>query len=144
LLDEEYEIDEISSLYKLTNKSSVNISDKEILKMIWHYFYPSVEVIDNKYITNIHCNLWCKHDDLNEMLSHYKQQQQQQQQQSDASLISFDDLYQNYKSYIQAKNAVENLFHPIVSKHFFEKFLSQHLSEYVKFDKFVSSDWTKE
>jgi hypothetical protein len=144
LLDEEYEIDEISSLYKLTNKSSVNISDKEILKMIWHYFYPSVEVIDNKYITNIHCNLWCKHDDLNEMLSHYKQQQQQQQQQSDASLISFDDLYQNYKSYIQAKNAVDGSFHPIVSKHFFEKFLSQHLSEYVKFDKFVSSDWTKE
>lgn len=141
LLDEEYEIDEISSLYKLTNKTSINISDKEIIKMIWHYFYPSVEVIDNKYITNIHCNLWSKHDDINEMLAHYKHQQQQQ---SEVSLISFDELYQNYKSYIQAKNTVDGSFHPIVSKHFFEKFLSQHLSEYVKFDKFVSSDWTKE
>ena len=136
LCDEEYEIDEISSLYKQTNKSSINISDKEIIKMIWHYFHPGVEVIDNKYITNIHCNLWSKHDDINEMLAYYKQQQH-----PEISLISFDELYQNYKSYIQAKNAVVNLFHPIVSKHFFEKFLSQYLAEYVKFDKFVSSDW---
>jgi hypothetical protein len=136
LCDEEYEVDEISSLYKQTNKSSINISDKEIIKMIWHYFYPGVEVIDNKYITNINCNLWSKYDDINEMLAYYKQQQH-----PEISLISFDELYQNYKSYIQAKNAVENLFHPIVSKHFFEKFLSQYLAEYVKFDKFVSSDW---
>jgi hypothetical protein len=136
LCDEEYEIDEISSLYKLTNKSSINISDKEIIKMIWHYFYPGVEVIDNKYITNIHCNLWSKHDDINEMLVYYKQQQQ-----PDVSLISFDDLYQNYKSYIHAKNEVEQSFSPIVSKHFFEKFISQKLTEYIKFDKFVSSDW---
>jgi hypothetical protein len=136
LCDEEYEIDEIACLYKQTNKTSINISDKEIIKMIWHYFYPGVEVIDNKYVTNIHCNLWSKYDDINEMLAYYKQEQQ-----PDVSLISFDDLYQNYKSYIQAKNAVEGVFSPIVSKHFFEKFLSQHLAEYVKFDKFVSSDW---
>jgi hypothetical protein len=136
LCDEEYEIDEIVSLYKVTNKSSTNISDKEIIKMIWHYFYPGVEVIDNKYITNIHCNLWSKHDDINEMLAYYKQQPQ-----PEVSLISFDDLYQNYKSYIQAKNAVEGVFSPIVSKHFFEKFLLQKLTEYVKFDKFVSSEW---
>jgi hypothetical protein len=36
--------------------------------MICQYFYRGVEVIDNKYITNIHCNLWSKHDDINEML----------------------------------------------------------------------------
>ena len=134
--DEEYEIDEISSLYKQTNKTTVNISDKEIIKMIWHYFYPNVEVIDNKYVTNIRCNLWSKHDDIGEMLSFYKQQQH-----SDVSLISFDELYQNYKSYILAKNTVDKAFHPIVSKHYFEKYLSQYLSEYIKFDKFVSSEW---
>lgn len=139
LCDEEYEIDEIVCLYKQTNKTSINISDKEIIKMIWHYFYPGVEVIDNKYVTNIHCNLWSKHDDINEMLAYYKQQQDKKEQ--DVSLISFDELYQNYKSYIQAKNAVENSFSPIVSKHFFEKFLSQYLAEYIKFDKFVSCDW---
>ena len=145
ILDEEYEIDEISSIYKLTNKAVSNtnsyISDKDIIKMIWHYFYPGVEVIENKYITNIHCNLWSKHDDIGEMLDYYKQQHKNELVNDDSSLISFDDLYQNYKSYIQAKVTVENSFHPNVSKHFFEKYLSHYLTAYIKFDKFVSSDW---
>lgn len=145
ILDEEYEIDEISSIYKLTNKAVSNtnsyISDKDIIKMIWHYFNPGVEVIENKYITNIHCNLWSKHDDIGEMLDYYKQQHKNELNNDDSSLISFDDLYQNYKSYIQAKVTVENSFHPNVSKHFFEKYLSHYLTAYIKFDKFVSSDW---
>ena len=138
--DEEYEIDEIASLYKLTNKTSVNISDKEMIKMIWHYFYPQVEVIDNKYITNIRCNLWSKHDDINDTLTNYKLHKNILLVDV-STLISFDELYQNYKSYIQAKIVVEKSFHPIVSKHFFEKFLSHYLSVYIKFDKFVSSEW---
>jgi hypothetical protein len=138
--DEEYEIDEIASLYKLTNKTSVNISDKEMIKMIWHYFYPHVEVIDNKYITNIRCNLWSKHDDINDMLTNYKLQKNILLV-NETTLISFDELYQNYKSYIQARIVVEKSFHPIVSKQFFEKFLSNYLAEYIKFDKFVSSQW---
>ena len=108
--------------------------------MIFHYFSPQVEVIDNKYITNIKCNLWSKHDDINEMLSNYKLQKQNELI-DDQSLISFDELYKNYKSYIHAKLIVDKIVHPIVSKHFFEKFLSHYLSEYIKFDKFVSSDW---
>lgn len=138
--DEEYEIDEIASLYKLTNKTSVNISDKEMIKMIWHYFYPQVEVIDNKYITNIRCNLWSKHHDINDMLTNYKLHKNILLVDV-STLISFDELYQNYKSYIQAKIVVEKSFHPIVSKHFFEKFLLHYLAEYIKFDKFVSSEW---
>ena len=138
--DEEYEIDEIASLYKLTNKTSVNISDKEMIKMIWHYFYPQVEVIDNKYITNIRCNLWSKHEDINDTLTNYKLHKNILLVDV-STLISFDELYQNYKSYIQAKIIVEKSFHPIVSKHFFEKFLSHYLAEYIKFDKFVSSEW---
>jgi hypothetical protein len=136
---DEYEIDEISSIYKLTNKSS-NISDKEIIKMILHYFSPHVEVIDNKYITNIRCNLWSKQDDINEMLANYKMQKQNDLI-DELSLISFDELYQNYKSYIHAKLIVDKVVHSIVSKHFFEKFLSHYLSEYIKFDRFVSSEW---
>jgi hypothetical protein len=76
ICDDEYEIDEIASLYKLTNNGIANITDKEIIKMIWHYFYPQVEVIDNKYVTNIRCNLWSKYDDINEMLANYKLQKQ--------------------------------------------------------------------
>ena len=85
--------------------------------------------------------MWSKPDDIGEMLDYYKQQHKNDSVSNDASLISFDDLYQNYKSYIQAKVVVEKSFHPNVSKQFFEKFLSHYLAEYIKFDKFVSSDW---
>ena len=150
IYDDEYEIDEILSIYKLTNKNlniNMSVSEEEIIKMICHYFYPQVEVIDNKYITNIQCNLWCKQDDINEMLSNYKEHNccpvvvEESNLISFDSLISFDDLYQSYKSYIQAKTIVDKGFRPIVSKHFFEKFLSNNLTNYIKFDKFVSSEW---
>lgn len=134
--DDEYEVDELATMYKLSNKGAT-ISDKEIVKMVIHYFSPSVEVIDNKYITNIRCNLWSKNDDINEMLLNYKIQNNN----IINELISFDELYQNYKSFCQAKVVVDKLFCPIVSKQFFEKFLSHFLSEYVKFDKFISSEW---
>ena len=135
--DDEYEVDELATMYKLSNKGAT-ISDKEIVKMVVHYFSPSVEVIDNKYITNIRCNLWSKNDDINEMLINYKTQKKDN---IINELISFDELYQNYKSFCQAKVVVDKSFCPIVSKQFFEKFLSHFLSEYVKFDKFISSDW---
>jgi hypothetical protein len=106
--------------------------------MVVHYFSPSVEVIDNKYITNIRCNLWSKNDDINEMLSNYKMQKKDNILNE---LISFDELYQNYNSFCQAKVVVDKSFCPIVSKQFFEKFLSHFLSEYIKFDKFISSVW---
>jgi hypothetical protein len=141
ICDDEYEIDEIASLYKLTNKGLANLTDKEIIKMIWHYFYPQVEVIDNKYVTNIRCNLWSKHDDINEMLASYRLQKQNLTNTNANTLISFDDLYKNYTSYIQAKMLIEKSFHLIVSKHFFEKWVTHYLGEYIKFDKFVSSDW---
>ena len=70
--DDEYEIDELSSLYKHSTINHQNISDSEMIKMINHYFSPQVEVIDNKYITNIKCSLWSKHDDINEFLNSYK------------------------------------------------------------------------
>jgi hypothetical protein len=106
--------------------------------MICHYFSPQVEVIDNKYITNIRCSLWSKHDDINEFLNSYKISVVNE---SATDLISIDDLYQGYKSYYKAKGIVEQKNYLIVSKHFFEKFLTNQLSNYIHFDKFVSSDW---
>jgi hypothetical protein len=56
-------------------------------------------------------------------------------------LISFDDLYQDYRSYFKAKGLINQKIYPIVSKHFFEKFLSNQLVAYIKFDKFIDSVW---
>ena len=137
-IDDEYEIDEITTLYKNLEQKSLQISDVNMVKMICHYFSPQVEIIDNKYITNIKCNLWSKQDDINEFLDAYKSNVVDK---SSLELISFDDLYGGYKTYFKAKSVIEQKSYPIVSKQFFEKFLMNQLSKYVQFDKFVSSEW---
>jgi hypothetical protein len=136
-IDDEFEIDELITLYKNSDKKLCQITDISMIKMICHYFSPQVEVIDNKYVTNIRCNLWSKHDDINEFLQSYKLQNSNM----NADIISFDDLYQSYKLYLKAKMVFGQNGNPIISKQFFEKFLTNQLSEYIKFDKFVSSEW---
>uniref|UniRef100_A0A6C0I8D6 Uncharacterized protein n=1 Tax=viral metagenome TaxID=1070528 RepID=A0A6C0I8D6_9ZZZZ len=143
VIDDEYEIDEITSLYKISDYKNVSISDKDIIKMIHHYFSPQVEVIDNKYITNISCNLWSKHDDVLKFLETYKSNVNNIKKKND--LISFDELYKSYKSFCQVKQLVDKGSNtrllPIVSKQFFEKYVCHELNEYIKYEKFVSSEW---
>ena len=58
-----------------------------------------------------------------------------------SELISFDDLYNGYKTYFVAKGVIDMKSYLIVSKQFFEKFLTNQLSMYIHFEKFVSSEW---
>lgn len=153
-IDDEYEIDEIVTLYKqfiqmtntninTTGQNVVhNISDEEVIKIISHYFSPSVEVIERKYVTNIKCNLWTKTDDIILMLNNYKDQFKVSNSEKAAEdLISFDDLYKSYRAFCQAKVVVEKTVCLIVSKQFFEKSVTYYLPNFIKFDKFVSAEW---
>ena len=70
--DDEYEVDELMTLYKNYDKKIGQMNDTNMVKMICHYYSPQVEVIDNKYVTNIKCNLWSKHDDIKSFLNDYK------------------------------------------------------------------------
>ena len=138
-VDNEYEIDELTTLYKNSEQKSFQIADSAMIKMICHYFSPQVEVIDNKYITNIKCNLWNKQDDINDFLKSYKSEVLKTK--STNELIPLDDMYQNYKNYYKAKGLVDQNNYLIVSKQFFEKYITNQLSSYIQYDKFVNSDW---
>jgi hypothetical protein len=142
-VDDEYEIDELATLYKNSDLKNSQLSDTDMIKMICHYFAPHVEIIDNKFITNIKCNLWSKQDDINEYLQTYKTVKTSTEVNPDL-LVSFDELYSGYKVFIKSKGIIEHKSLPIVSKHFFEKFLSNQLQLYIKFDKFVSSEWLQQ
>jgi hypothetical protein len=156
--DDEYEIDEIVTMYKqyiqITNANANatipnNISDEDVIKIISHYFSPYVEVIERKYVTNIRCNLWLKTDDVIQMLDNYKEkylknyflEKDSVSESSSKDLISFDDLYKSYRTFCQAKVIVEKTVCLIVSKQFFEKFISHYLHNFIQFDKFVTTDW---
>jgi hypothetical protein len=144
-LDEEYEIDEITTLYKNSDLKNSQISDVNMIKMICHYFSPQVEVIDNKYVTNIRSNLWSKQDDINEFLNSHKVNfYKNENTNNNLELISLDELYKGYKTYFKAKGFSEQKFMPIVSKQFFDKFVTNQMSNHIKFEKFISSMWLKE
>lgn len=147
--DNEYEIDELLTLYKTQSLNThTHIRDTEMINIIHHYFSPTVEVIDNKYITNIKCNLWDKQQDVKDFLMHYKENKQKETNSNqkmhakkENDLLSLDDLYENYKKYFHAKCIIEKNANPIVSKQFFEKAGCYYLMNYIEFDKFVSSEW---
>ena len=145
--DDEYEIDELITLYKMSDQKNTQLSDINMIKMICHYFNPQVEVIDNKYVTNIKCNLWSKHDDINEFLQSYKfniNSNFTNLLNSNIEIISFNDLYQSYKMFFKAKGTVDQKIYLIVSKQFFEKYITNKLTNYIKFETFVSSEWLKQ
>lgn len=140
-VEDGYEIDELLTLYRNSEQRTYNevkqISDVNMVKIIRHYFSPNVEVIDDKYVTNIKCNLWYKQDDINDFLRWYKSGGIK----TVTELISLDDMYQDYKVYFKAKGTIDQKIYLIVSKQYFEKFVINQLLEYIQFEKFVSSSW---
>lgn len=146
--EKQYEIDELFSLYKMNCKNmntSISSSEGDIIKIINHYF-PQIDVIDNKYINNINCDLWNKSDELDEMLNNYKSNKMLNKEDNpelvSEELISFDELYELYRSFCHAKLTMCEKNTPIISKQYFEKYIENHLKNYIKYDKFVSlEDW---
>ena len=133
IIDYEYEVDELLSLFKRFDKKSSQIDDVLIVRMISHYFSHQVEIVDNKYITNIKCDMWSKTDDINDFLLLYKEKYNKGCDKNEDELISFDELYKSYKDNYNKTTKL------IVSKNFFEKYVASNLSDFIEFDKFVSS-----
>ncbi len=132
----EYEIDEIITMYKSSEYKTTSINDKTMINMINHYFDKNVEIIDNKYVTNINCILWNKDNDLNEFIEHYIETKKNKMTSSEET-IGFADLYRKYVSYYKGKSIINKTTLLIVSKQYFENYLVANLSNSIKFDKFI-------
>ncbi len=138
--DHEIEVDELCGLFKkwIHGNNEItyyagNTNEHDILKILNHYF-PTIEIVDNKYILNVQCNLWNKIGDMNQALvslkNHYKESVLLNQ---NSSLISFDEIYAYYIKHKQIKFTISKLY--------FEKYLYSELADYIEFDKFVSISW---
>lgn len=139
LFDCEIEIDEISSLFKVWSKQNSsqlmtngNISEENIVKIIKHFF-PSVEIIEDKFVLNITCSMWNKMDDINNSFEYITEQIKNEHT---LALISFDDAYNYYYKFCNS-----NSLKFIVSKRYFEKYLYYKFSDYIVYEKFIKIDW---
>ena len=123
--NDEIEIDELHNMYQ-----STSLTDVEMLKII-HHFYPNIEIIENKYILNITCALWDKSVTINKVLALIKLDSTI----TSNDILSFDDMYNYY-----TKFCIEN-DEKIVSKCYFENYISIHLKDYIKFEKFIEPSY---
>ena len=139
LFDNELEIDELCSLFKSWTKisteqlmSNCNISEENVLKILKHFF-PSVEIIEEKYVLNVTCLFWNKVEDINNSFEYIKEQIKKEHT---LSLISFDEAYNHYYKYCNLNSCKF-----IVSKRYFEKYLYFKLSDFIVYEKFIETSW---
>lgn len=130
--ENEFEIDEITSLFKLWSKSKSVLSEEYILKII-KYFFPNVEIAEDKFVLNISCNLWDKIGDINKSLIYIKNYIKTEHK---LTLVSFDDIYSYYQGYCTV-----NDLKFIVSKRYFEKYLYHKFVDYIVYEKFIKVEW---
>lgn len=140
---DELEVDEICMLFKLwTQKdanekmiSNGNIHEENVVKILKHFF-PEVEIIENKYVLNVSCNIWNKKNSIEKSFDFIKNEVKANHS---LALISFDDAYNYYYKFCYSQS---NKL--IVSKRYFEKFLYSKISKYIVYEKFIETNWIYE
>jgi len=141
---DELEVDELCMLFKMwtqTNScqenliSNGNINEESVLKILKHFF-PNIEIVENKYVLNVSCNLWNKNTEIEKSFDYIKTQIKMNH---NLALISFDDAYNYYYKYC---NCQSNKL--IVNKRYFEKYLYSKISKYIVYEKFIETIWVDE
>jgi hypothetical protein len=81
--------------------------ETEIIKILRH-FYPNIKIINDKFISNVYCNLWNKNKNIDNAL---KLLRAQYKNQNKDVIIDFSDAYYYYAVYVanlNSKNSAKN------------------------------------
>jgi hypothetical protein len=139
----EIEIDELYHLFKKwihTNSDLYhtinNTNENDILKIL-NYYFPKIEIIENKYILNIQISLWDKTKDIDDILQSIKNNIEYKNNlaHKNIQILSFDEIYTYY-----LKHKITKL---IISKHYFEKYLYYifNSTNFIQYTNFISMEW---
>ena len=131
--EQEYELQELTQIFKSYCKTNKSRATTNNIYKILNYYYPNVEVTDDKNILNISCNLWNKNSEIEIFLSFYKNQMLTK---NNEYKVSFYDVYNEYC----------NLCHKngdfVANKKYFEKYIIQHIDDvHIQDDCFILSTW---
>ena len=131
-----YDLDEISGLFKTTNKKYTGVEDGFFLELI-HYLCPNIVVDENKYILNIKCLIWDKKQEVNNYIILFKTDQitniKKNINDNSNNVKSLTNIYEYYLN-----NNKNILF---ISKNYFEKFAKDILNEYIDQDGIIDKMW---
>lgn len=153
------EIEELLLLYKqwcqTNNIHHTTMNNKQILDIII-YYYPTIEIENDKYLSGIRNTLWDKQMDIQVALDDMKQQTRNQYDCIDNDIsrrspsiysnISIYDAYKYYCNFI-SKASTSNLSQMIstnrriVSKSYFEKYIFDHYENYLIDNRQLTPEW---
>ena len=158
-METDLEIEEVIILFRkwceLNNEIASHLTDKQMLDIIT-YYYPSIEIERDKFISRTRCKLWDKQMDIQIALDEMKTYLHSEYvEHTDATHIrvSSPPIYRNisiYDAYTYYCKYISNPAVPphvtsqrrqIVSKAYFEKYIFDNYQEYIIDSKFMSSDW---
>jgi len=140
LFNNELEIDELCSLFKFWSKQTSDvimtnciITEEIVIKVLKHFF-PTLVIMEEKYVLNVNCLFWNKMEDISESFEYIKEQIKNDN--NNLTLISFDETYNYYHKYCNEKS-----YKFIVSKRYFEKYLYFKLPTFIVYEKFIETSW---
>lgn len=144
----EYEIDELWILYKNWSSNISLLNEKEMIDLI-SYFFPGVEIEQNKYITGVRCVLWDKQLDIQTAIDQLIENEKTKMPTSPTGILrissssgSLQDLCRIrrkisvYDAYIWYSNMATESKKMLVSKLYFEKYICETMGDRVQ-DKFI-------
>jgi hypothetical protein len=158
-METDLEIEEIIILFRKwcenNNEMVSQLTDKQMLDLI-SYYYPSIEVERDKYITHVRCTMWDKQMDIQIAMDNMKSTiRTEYTTSSDVERVSSPCIYRNvsiydaylyYSKYTSIPINMTSSTHvssrrQIASKAYFEKYIFDNYQEYIIESKFISSDW---
>jgi len=122
------ELGEVRQLFNKWGGSHFSMSDTHMIDLI-QYFYPNVLIENDKYIQEIRCSLWDKKADIKKALAEFRKTVTE-------SDISVYDAYVFYCKYNKTKKTLQ-----IVHKSYFEKYVSEQMSDFIVESGIISKIW---
>jgi len=145
----DFEVDELAALFKKwCDKSDMIMNDRQIIDIIG-YYYPTIEIDQEKFIHHIRCGLWDKQMDIQMALDNIQYQLHNSRPQNtiqnevvsdQESLVQSLTIYDMYVNYCKFYSNIDNK-RLIVSKPYFEKYVLENMAEYVIDSTIISNDW---
>lgn len=106
-------------------EGGVLINESQILDFI-NYFYPDIEIENEKYIQKVKCALWDRQKDIYDELNNMKMP------------ITIYEAYKLYCKNIGESNRINNTKKLIVGKSYFDKFIFDKFGDYIIDSKILS------
>ena len=139
-LETDLEIEEITTLFRFWGESlkwkNGYLNENPILDAI-SYFFPEIEIENNKYIHRVRCSIWDKTLDIQVALQELALSILSERNQTPGILSVYDAYLFYCKFYSNPSKKTPFL----VSKTYFEKYMMENFSEHISEDGILEKEW---